>query len=581
MKEAFASAGLLLEVDFFTTKSITQFETDTRTVPAESNFAASIRNNNDLIAGSQPLYVRFKSILDGVQHVARSVHIQYLGATDKGSILVIKHIKQLDNIMKSVSKIVINKVKENNAFWISLLHFDLVALLRATYQNRSDAKVSAAEPQVPWEPDLLAIYGSNPRVIKKALGNSSVDVEGVLTEEANTQGTDLCKALAALPIYTDLSSPLERIKRAAKLLSGMVPEVESLHVRYSVTHSNESLLMVGSEYVTSNSTNWRFSLKFILCRLRDYFDSVSVTNYADDGGKTDLYFAVKRLSEPLNAFALRMQNLIYRFGLTQSMTHEQIDVMYARITHQQIDDLKRDPQLNPRLSRAFKGLQELGRNKLDETFKIIAKKSPEIKGARENVTTAGARIISHLDILQNSETKEETKETIDQVLPFFIALYNLVHIAAGALDLSGTDTKRGKRGDAKNGAIVQSLGIDLGSRRHNVGNNRGTRSKKKSIFSDDLLVSDADDSDDLETDDDDDDDEPFDDRLEVLANRIDALEDKVMQMGKKIEHDFRELRRRFLKHQNDFRRRRRNEYDPEERKEIIRALRYLERKLLY
>mmetsp|Transcript_26569 Transcript_26569/g.40320 ORF Transcript_26569/g.40320 Transcript_26569/m.40320 type:complete len:208 (+) Transcript_26569:61-684(+) len=71
------------------------------------------------------------------------------------------------------------------------------------------------------------------------------------------------------------------------------------------------------------------------------------------------------------------------------------------------------------------------------------------------------------------------------------------------------------------------------------------------------------------------------DRLEVLANRIDALEDKVMQMGKKIERDFRELRRRFLKHQNDFRRRRRNEYDPEERKEIIRALRYLERKLLY
>jgi len=141
------------------------------------------------------------------------------------------------------------------------------------------------------------------------------------------------------------------------------------------------------------------------------------------------------------------------------------------------------------------------------------------------------------------------------------------------------------RFEGNNVNTAQSMGIDLGSRpsrRHNVGNDLvGTRPKKKSIFSDDSLASDDDDSDDLETDDDDDDDEPFDDRLEVLANRIDALEDKVMQMGKKIEHDFRELRRRFLKHQNDFRRRRRNEYDPEERKEIIRALRYLERKLLY
>ena len=104
-------AGLVLEVEGFTTKNIVKIEQDLKDEDAEKNFLASIFHNNVHIAGSEKVYEDFKGILTKYKEdneetfiIAERTFTQYLGETDKGSISVIKEVERLKPAVDACAK---------------------------------------------------------------------------------------------------------------------------------------------------------------------------------------------------------------------------------------------------------------------------------------------------------------------------------------------------------------------------------------------------------------------------------------------------------------------------------------------
>jgi len=603
-------------VEDFTTKSIDRFKREILSVPSETNFAASIKNNKTPIAGdiegNTCLYKRFERALNTVINVPTLAYNQYLGETDKASIEVIKHIKKLDMVLQSCEPVVtevVSKVLRNDVVFLSKL-------------LGTDSKI---EPKMI---NYIGSFGSNPRYIKAALKDTRVCT--ALTNEAKKNGSALAEALEELPIFHD-ETTLKRIKKVAKVLSNFVPEDPVLQTRYSQEYSTECLKHVGSDYVTRDNggtIDWRFSLKYGLCRLSDYFDSVTKEEYVGAQGNRLEYDAIKKLASILNKFALRMQNLTYRLGFMEKLTHADIDLIYARITKARFMKIRTISYLDKILKGYLEDLVlqlRIVQFKFDQagdglltalvtSQRMILPNEVPVPTPIESCIEKANNIIEHGKNFEKNIAEH-------QALEFFIALYDLVDEVGKALRCrlvevpdpgAGAGAGLGGVGKALRSRLVEvpdpgagaeagrggrsapaekkSIDIDLGSP-------RGHRANMQNVFSDEndstddstLNWSDVMDDDSLLSDDsissdadsEFDDDEEDDGRLEALANRIDALEEKVIQMGEQMKRNFESLRRRFIKHQQDIRRYHRRDYDPGERKEIIWALRFLERKLLY
>jgi hypothetical protein len=103
-------AGMLLEVEDFTTREMLAIDEDLKEKGTEKNFLASIYYNNVRITGSPDLYKDFTNILVAYKResargntedfiIAKRTWTQYLGETDKGSMTVIQHLVDMKKML--------------------------------------------------------------------------------------------------------------------------------------------------------------------------------------------------------------------------------------------------------------------------------------------------------------------------------------------------------------------------------------------------------------------------------------------------------------------------------------------------
>jgi len=351
-------AGLTLEVQPFTTREIDAIDYDLKNKDAEKNFLASIYYNNVRITGSPALYLKFKTILATYKRtnkndfsIAERTWIQYLGETDKGSMTVIQHLKDMKEMVAACAPF-------------------LVAFLK----NLNVSNVSFVE-SISHQTGLRIINNrmfDNPNVLKEFLNKGGENLKVAL--DSDQQVKKAVKKLKA-KIFGSIASPTDVLKRVSKVMSGLIDEdymfraaevvkgEKFIFYMYHPSFSDTCLKQIGSKLVIDEE--WRFSLKFCGCRLNDFFDSVPLEEYVDwydrrDNGKK-IYDHSKMVAAALNKFAIQMQNNIYLLvsnpenvvaievvgGIRREVelfepkaaTHLQIDSLYARITRVQFMDM--------------------------------------------------------------------------------------------------------------------------------------------------------------------------------------------------------------------------------------------------
>jgi len=181
------------------------------------------------------------------------------------------------------------------------------------------------------------------------------------------------EAVDNLKIYKGLKT-FEKVERAAKLLGGFVDEdldlsrgertrtgikndgkvgkvpnnyiagLKKRQLQYQHGFVIHCLCLIGTGFAKNlmkNTEGWRFSLKYGLCRLNDFFDSVTETEYlknfpqeTQSQGKQK-FTEIKKIANVLNEFALKIQTAIYlacRMDSTNQLWHGNIDLLYSRIT---------------------------------------------------------------------------------------------------------------------------------------------------------------------------------------------------------------------------------------------------------
>lgn len=369
-------AGMLLEVEDFTTREILAIKEDLKTRDSEKNFLASIYHNNVRITGSPDLYRDFENILDTYKFentddfiIAKRTWTQYLGETDKGSMTVIQHLAAMKTMLVACAPTLVAIVSNNGSLNEHIMKETGTDLSNFNKNNRMFELEQrwVASPKV-----LKMILKEGGRVAKAVLDNSNTVKDAVdklpifrIVEETKSEG---------------IKSPTDVLERVANVLSCLIdedyvfraenshdarPELEKISMMYDPSFADTCLMQIGSTLVTEE---WRFSLKFCACRLNDFFDSVPLEEYltwhGQSYGKT-IYDGTKHVAVAINKFALQMQNNIYllatnpknvivsrRSGafevspfMPAKATHVQIDSLYARITRVQfMDMLARDGQ---------------------------------------------------------------------------------------------------------------------------------------------------------------------------------------------------------------------------------------------
>jgi hypothetical protein len=367
-------AGMLLEVEDFTTREILAIEEDLKTRDSEKNFLASIYHNNVRITGSTDLYSDFEEILDTYKRkntddfiIAKRTWTQYLGETDKGSMTVIQHLAAMKTMLVACAPTLVDIVSNDRA-------------LNEHIMNKTGTDLSNFKKNSKF--NIKERWVASPKVLKMILKKGGRKAKAALDD--NYRVKSAVDQLKIFRIVEDkksegIKSPTDVLERVAKVLSCLIDEDyvfradevqgEKISMMYDPNFADTCLKQIGSTLVTDE---WRFSLKFCACRLNDFFDSVPLEEYLSWIGHRvrgkSIYDGTKNVAVALNKFALQMQNNIYLLAINPKKvlisgqagafelspfiemtpakaTHVQIDSLYARITRVQfMDMLARDGQ---------------------------------------------------------------------------------------------------------------------------------------------------------------------------------------------------------------------------------------------
>ncbi|GFH56871.1 predicted protein [Chaetoceros tenuissimus] len=354
IKRAFdRDAKMLLEVADFTTRDLAELEKYLGEDEREQNFLASIYRNNIHIGGSASIYNKFQELLDKFNEsngleIARRTWIQYLGQSDKGSVMWISKAAELKDFFGGVSEIIISYLGDNveslRELKKKLLEqgdIEAVKIEEAFASNSETKGKKQHDPSsrhkwlkspkehedAPWKKWL-----HSPKVLKVALKIDEISniIFAYPIIKTGLQELDMFPGNLLLK---------EQLSIAMKVFTGLVDDGV-----YEPKAANECLMQIGSTLCTDD--NWRFSLKYAGCRLNDFFDSVTFDDYKkwcigmDAKEVSRRYNTGQAIASVINEFALRMQNFIYllaatpdeNFPETTGKSHEDIDALYSRMT---------------------------------------------------------------------------------------------------------------------------------------------------------------------------------------------------------------------------------------------------------
>lgn len=332
-----SKAMLFLEVEKFTVKTLNGFASDVAKIPTEKNFASSIYRNNTLVTGNKTVYNSFQDVLTEVfrgnlSDVAKNTHKQYLGATDKGSIEIIQKLPVMKLAINQMADIVVNYInprkvafeKETHSKWwtetdqlgqqkrlilASNPHVVkwLFGLLEEEQKEQKKQKNGAYDDFI----KELEKRALDPRAeTLNQFGPVATTYDGIFGPAA-TQ--NLYTALQTAP-YPD-KHPVTRLKLYVKLLASLITkhylhmwdgknfqgsrgkialgniqeliqdeQTENFIPQHYVSGFDQAQLrLIGSPFVKMDvsdlANSWRFSLKYGLCRVADFFDSVQVEDF--------------------------------------------------------------------------------------------------------------------------------------------------------------------------------------------------------------------------------------------------------------------------------------------------------------
>lgn len=414
-------AGMVLEVMGFTTKDLKQLGVELVKFDAERNFLASIYYNNAYITGSEKVFEEFKLILKTYKDrnnfiIAERTWIQYLGETDKGSITVIKNLEKLRDVIDACAPTLTNLLNQNRRVTVpadngtrQIVPFQnwFVGTTGFTWDSNDTTQSTRLWVQSPVLFYIILSFKvdtSNDRSEKfEGMKENLVRVKAVRTALDNAPIFKVKSVISFTGRLISKNIMLERVSQAFKL--GQVAKVlkELVDKDYLRSHKTGKLIRValtpgfgraclqqiGSTLVTHETPRWRFSLKYVCCRLNDFFDSVP--NFADyqlwckTSNKNELtekeeataklvYDLAKELALVVNIFALSMQNSIYQLAFKRKdfrddkedytvkripATHLQIDSLYARLTNTQYEEMVNRGPLRDILDEAYDKFAEI------------------------------------------------------------------------------------------------------------------------------------------------------------------------------------------------------------------------------
>mmetsp|Transcript_4579 Transcript_4579/g.5300 ORF Transcript_4579/g.5300 Transcript_4579/m.5300 type:complete len:899 (+) Transcript_4579:43-2739(+) len=359
-------ACMFLEVADFTTKTIIGFKADVGNVEAEKNFAASIYLNNVWVTGHKKVYETFRSILSkelNVDEIAKRTWTQYLGESDKGSIMIIKELAKIKAATDQCATETVAFItdyasafsKETKIQWpVGKTAKDEIArlIIASTPHNMQWVFKHAEKLQ------KKSKNGEKPLdEYKTSLSDRAKDTNAAVVDQfkfgPQSGLKNLNGALRDAPYDDDTKvdrDASKRIKLFAKLLASQVTgefidmvdkdkkaTIEYIHLQHQSGYSKAHLCLIGSTYVSSDiTTSYKFSLKYGLCRLADFNDSVSDSLFAIWWGNNQVspYVFCKEIAKSLNWFALKMQTSIYLLATNQDFLHQE-----KKARHTQIDEL--------------------------------------------------------------------------------------------------------------------------------------------------------------------------------------------------------------------------------------------------
>jgi hypothetical protein len=456
--DKFDKARLTLEVEDFTTKDLAEVAEVLKKFQAEQNFYASMLKNNCLICGNKYLYAEFIGKVEAFANkssnnfiLAKKTFAQYLGDSDKGSILAIKHLDLFKKVVEECAKplkALVDTVAGTPALYTfcNETNFERKAFFALPDSKGNDQKGD-------WLTSQLVFY----KLTKPQDGDETV-LDALV---ADPKVIVAVNAVAHLFPSISGTKPKNIILRIAKLLKGITDDEiltfeESNRIHYrphdpkisqnfwyqigSPMAAKEVVKKKGVKVKKNGSTIWVITIKFVCCRLSDFFSSVPLSEYQKwntSATAQTTYDDAKLIANAINVFALKLQTAIYLVCTHRSAqsaiaaSHQTIDNLYSRVTK-------------------------------NEFYELLVQKTRERGGIREAVETLvvslagilsaailvdeGQKIIGTLDALAAPVPKKPVKgeSQVDHKsmsviesdgMDFFLAMFDLAYATAQTLNV--------------------------------------------------------------------------------------------------------------------------------------------------
>lgn len=453
---AFDEARLTLEVEDFTTKDLSSVARVLASQEAERNFYASMINNNICIAGSKLVYAKFTSTVqtyidNPVNNfiIAKRTHLQYLSESDKGSILVIKYVKKLKDLVEACGPTL-------RRYLDSWSGQDALKLFcKITHHTEHEWHSLTDKKKEGWVTSLRVFYKlvTSGKMKLSSLPDGEMKLIELLIQEKPVKKA--LNILEGVNVFPSLLGDHEALlKRVAKLLKTLADdEILSFEGRhligyhpYSPAVARITYELVGSKVATESS--WRFNIKYVGCRLSDFFDAVTLKNFKawwpNDAPAAEAYAIAKKVAVAINKFALALQSTIYLAAIYRlqpdpprnneppppkavGASHVTIDNLYSRISRNEFLEIVVMSAKDP--SDGVGGLVDIRPSLLDLAKDLKACKND----CKPSMKPAATKAIKKAEALKSAIDSLGTTTPTDDGKPFFDSVFELASATANSL----------------------------------------------------------------------------------------------------------------------------------------------------
>lgn len=481
----FENARLTLEVENFTTKDLNSVAEILEKEPAEQNFYASMFHNNIHVAGSDKVYKKFmdiiKDYIDGRVKtdkpfiLADLTHKQYLSETDKGSIMVIKHLDKLKDVLTACGPYLVSYVES----WSG--EEAMQTFCKTTHHTEREWYKYKDEKKEMWVTSIRVFYKLIAAKMKHEDGKDGMVplAQDIVNEESVEKALKVLMKQKVFPSLND--NPVGLLVRVSKVLKGIADDeiltfVGSHRIGYHPYDpeiAKHNFCQIGSTLALN--LNWRFNIKYVGCRLSDWFDSVPFEEYVKwnkEGTNKATYDAAKKIAVAVNNFALALQTAIYLQCVYNgnyneaavAASHSNIDNLYARVSMNDFFGL---------MVLSTKDRANGGSFDIRESIKALTTGLDSVKDlpdvVPDSLQTKIGYVITQGQIVYDAialpatkiEPKEKNKNVKGPVPPevertpgfaFFKTIFDLVDATANSLppNAEKKKSKKKEKGDPKN-----------------------------------------------------------------------------------------------------------------------------------